>query len=74
MDHKQNYIAGEWLAGVSEVENRNPSDTSDLIGMFAQADAVQLDRALTQQVRPRNSGQMLVLSAATTFSMPLARS
>ncbi len=46
MDHKQNYIAGEWLAGVSEVENRNPSDTSDLIGMFAQADAVQLDRAL----------------------------
>ncbi|MEP3277301.1 MAG: aldehyde dehydrogenase family protein [Stappiaceae bacterium] len=40
------YIANEWVAGQSEIENRNPSDLSDLIGMFAQADADQLDTAI----------------------------
>ena len=42
----KNYIAGEWLAGVAEVENRNPSDLSDVIGCYAQADSTQLERAL----------------------------
>ena len=41
-----NFIAGEWLAGASEVANINPSDLSDTIGHYAQADAAQLDRAL----------------------------
>jgi aldehyde dehydrogenase (NAD+) len=41
-----NYIAGEWAAGAGEVENRNPSDVSDLVGLYAQADADQLDRAI----------------------------
>ncbi len=43
---KLNYIAGEWVAGSSEIENRNPSDLDDLVGMFAQATASQLDDAL----------------------------
>jgi alpha-ketoglutaric semialdehyde dehydrogenase len=43
---KLNHIAGKWVAGESEIENRNPSDLSDLIGMFAQASASQLDVAL----------------------------
>ncbi|RKF16552.1 aldehyde dehydrogenase family protein [Roseovarius spongiae] len=43
--HK-NYIAGEWTAGAGEVENRNPSDLSDLIGTYAQASGDQLDQAL----------------------------
>ena len=43
---QRNYIAGEWLAGASEIENRNPSDLSDLVGRYAQADAAQLDTAL----------------------------
>lgn len=47
-DTKLNLIAGEWTAGTSEIENRNPSDTSDLIGMFAQASADQLDATLDQ--------------------------
>ena len=42
----RNYIAGEWLDGADRIENRNPSDLSDLIGHFAQADAAQLDAAL----------------------------
>jgi len=41
-----NFIAGEWLAGVSEIANINPSDLSDTIGMYAQADSAQLNRAL----------------------------
>ncbi|MDW4549880.1 aldehyde dehydrogenase family protein [Defluviimonas sp. D31] len=40
------YIAGRWQAGESEIENRNPSDVSDLIGLYAQASAAQLDEAL----------------------------
>jgi aldehyde dehydrogenase (NAD+) len=41
-----NFIAGEWLAGSSEIDNINPSDLSDTIGQFAQADNAQLQRAL----------------------------
>ncbi|MDH3448261.1 MAG: aldehyde dehydrogenase family protein [Gammaproteobacteria bacterium] len=43
---KQNFIAGEWLAGATEIANINPSDLSDTIGHYAQADAAQLQRAL----------------------------
>ncbi len=46
MDRKRNFIGGEWVAGKSEVENRNPSDLDDVIGLYAQASADQLDRAL----------------------------
>lgn len=45
-ESKRNYIAGEWLAGASDIENRNPSDLSDLVGLYAQADTAQLNRAL----------------------------
>jgi acyl-CoA reductase-like NAD-dependent aldehyde dehydrogenase len=40
------YIDGRWDSGVSQLENRNPSDVSDLIGLYAQAGADQLDEAL----------------------------
>ncbi|SEL27587.1 aldehyde dehydrogenase (NAD+) [Roseovarius azorensis] len=42
----RNFIAGNWQDGAGTVENRNPSDLSDIIDHFAQADAAQLDRAL----------------------------
>ncbi len=42
----QNFIAGDWVAGASQIENRNPSDTSDLIGLFEQASGDQLGDAL----------------------------
>ncbi|WP_434055016.1 MAG: aldehyde dehydrogenase family protein [Roseibium sp.] len=41
-----NLIAGTWQAGTSEIENRNPSDLSDQIGLFAQAGPDQLDLTL----------------------------
>lgn len=42
---QKNFIAGEWLEGDSIIENRNPSDLSDLIGTYAQASQAQLDKA-----------------------------
>lgn len=45
--HK-NYISGEWAAGESEIENRNPSDLSDLVGLYAQASSDQLEATLDQ--------------------------
>ena len=43
---KHNFIAGQWVPGEGATENRNPSDLSDLIGLFAQARADQLETAL----------------------------
>ena len=45
-DETRNYIAGKWQDGATAAENRNPSDLSDLIGHYAQADAAQLDAAI----------------------------
>jgi alpha-ketoglutaric semialdehyde dehydrogenase len=42
----RNFIAGDWLDGTGTVENRNPSDLSDVIGHFSQADGAQLATAL----------------------------
>ena len=42
----RNYIANEWVEGVSAVDNVNPSDVSDVIGRYAQADAAQVGQAL----------------------------
>lgn len=42
----RNFVAGRWQDGATNVENRNPSDLSDVIGHYAQADAAQLDAAL----------------------------
>jgi aldehyde dehydrogenase (NAD+) len=42
----RNYIAGEWVAGATTTLNRNPSDVNDVIGEYAQADAVQTRAAV----------------------------
>ena len=42
----QLYINGQWQSGKTEIENRNPSDLSDLIGHYAQASGEQLQSAL----------------------------
>jgi alpha-ketoglutaric semialdehyde dehydrogenase len=44
----QNYTAGEWTAAASgdTFENRNPADTSDLIGTFPRSGADDVERAV----------------------------
>ena len=43
---KKNLIAGQWTSGPETIENRNPSELSDLVGVYAQASADQLDATL----------------------------
>ena len=45
MLHK-NFINGEWLEGVSAKENLNPSDTREVVGVYAQGDAAQTETAI----------------------------
>ncbi len=42
----KNLIGGTWVDGPGAIENINPSDLSDVIGSFAQADAAQLEDAV----------------------------
>jgi aldehyde dehydrogenase (NAD+) len=42
----KNLIAGEWRGGASVTLNRNPSDVSDVIGEYAQADRAQAEAAI----------------------------
>jgi alpha-ketoglutaric semialdehyde dehydrogenase len=41
-----NLIAGEWVAGSGVRRNLNPSDTTDLVGEYAHADAAQTELAI----------------------------
>ena len=41
MSEHRNFIAGEWVAGVRTHPNVNPSDTRDVVGEYALADAAQ---------------------------------
>ena len=41
-----NYIDGQWVAGKHYQANINPSDLSDVIGEYAQADASQVEAAI----------------------------
>jgi alpha-ketoglutaric semialdehyde dehydrogenase len=42
----RNFINGEWLEGKGVRENINPSDISDIIGEYAQADKAQAETAI----------------------------
>jgi aldehyde dehydrogenase (NAD+) len=41
-----NLIGGQWQPGGAYAPNRNPSDLTDVIGEYAQAEAAQLDEAV----------------------------
>ncbi|HSH49985.1 MAG TPA: aldehyde dehydrogenase family protein [Halomonas sp.] len=40
------YINGQWVEGEGQIENRNPSDVSELIGRYAQASVAQVGEAI----------------------------
>jgi aldehyde dehydrogenase (NAD+) len=42
----RNFIGGEWVEGARAVPNINPSDTSDVVGEYAQADEAQARQAI----------------------------
>ena len=43
--HK-NFINGEWVEGRGARENINPSDLSDIVGAYTQADTAQTEAAI----------------------------
>jgi acyl-CoA reductase-like NAD-dependent aldehyde dehydrogenase len=46
MTQYKNFIGGEWVAGAGAIQNINPSDTNDIVGEYAQADAAQTQEAI----------------------------
>lgn len=53
-----NWIDGAWVDGVSTQPNINPSNTNDMIGLYAQADAQQVDFAVHAALRAFPSWSM----------------
>jgi alpha-ketoglutaric semialdehyde dehydrogenase len=45
-DLNKNYIAGEWVEGDGAARNVNPSNTDDVVGLYARASAAQVDTAV----------------------------
>ena len=66
-----NYIAGEWVASKEAVENRNPSDISDLIGQYAQATIAQLETAIDAAAAAQKIWQATGLEARQTALMKI---
>ncbi|MCS4533243.1 aldehyde dehydrogenase family protein [Neisseria montereyensis] len=52
--HNTLYINGQWQQGESTIANINPSDTSDIIGHYAQASTAQVKEAIAaaKQAQP----------------------
>ncbi len=46
MTRFDNFIGGEWATSIAYSRNINPSDTDDVVGEFAQADAKQMHAAI----------------------------
>ena len=45
-DVKENYLAGEWVPGDDASRDVNPSNTDDVVGLYARASAPQVERAV----------------------------
>jgi len=65
-----NYIAGEWVASKEAVENRNPSDISDLIGQYAQATTAQLETAIDAAAAARITARLTIGDWTTLVLRP----
>ncbi|SDT16583.1 aldehyde dehydrogenase family protein [Jiangella sp. DSM 45060] len=47
MERFESYVGGRWMAAREHRENVNPSDTSDIVGLFAAGDRDDVDAAVT---------------------------
>lgn len=43
---RKNYIDGEWVSSSKKIENINPSDISDIIGIYAKGSSADMDDAI----------------------------
>lgn len=51
----KNLINGEWVQGARTTRNINPSDTRDVVGEYAQADAAQAQQAIAAAVKAQKA-------------------
>lgn len=58
-----NWIAGEWVGSDERTENINPSDTRDLIGLYAQANVDDLERSVKAATNAQKQWQATSLEA-----------
>ena len=65
----QNFIAGSWHNGHTNVENINPSDIGDVIGHYAQAGRAQLDTVLDAAMSTQRKWTTTALEARQTILM-----
>jgi alpha-ketoglutaric semialdehyde dehydrogenase len=54
----KNFIGGEWVEGARTSRNINPSDTRDVVGEYAQADAEQTRQAIGAAVAAQRAWSM----------------
>ncbi|MDP6968162.1 MAG: aldehyde dehydrogenase family protein [Gammaproteobacteria bacterium] len=60
---QKNYIAGNWVEGVSSIKNLNPSNYTEVIGEFAQASSAQVRTALSAAQQAQLAWQATGLEA-----------
>ena len=64
-EQRQLYINGEWIETEASVANTSPSDTTDVIGHYAQASTTQVKRRSLLLMLPCWSGEPLLWRPAT---------
>ena len=69
----RNHIDGAWRAGSARSENRNPSDTSDLIGLYEQADIDQVDEAIAAARRAQREWAAVGIERRHDILMAIGR-
>ena len=58
-----NWIAGEWVGSDVRIENINPSDTRDVIGLYAQANFDDLERSVKAAINAQKQWRAKPLEA-----------
>ena len=58
-----NWIAGEWVGSDARIENINPSDTRDVIGLYAQANFDDLERSVKAAINAQKQWRATPLEA-----------
>ena len=66
-DTYSNFIAGEWAESSKTVSNINPSDTSDIIGLYAQASTQQLQNTIEVAKKAQKEWQAYSLEKRQTI-------
>ncbi len=67
-----NFIAGRWQDGESAIANHNPSDTNDIIGHYAQADAEQVREAIAAARQAQPAWEAVGLEARNAVLQAIA--